>query len=805
MTAPSLGRVLIVDDEVELMTALCESLTDQGYEALGRTSAHQALVLLQEQDMDLLVCDLMMPEMDGITLLRAALDIDPHLVGIIMTGQGTIQTAVDAMQVGAFDYVLKPFRPHALLSVLARALQLRRLRMENMQLREMVAIYELGQAIAYTLDTSTILHKVIDGALQQVNGDEAAIMLPTPDGEELCVAVARGKNQDMLLGIRISMAHSVMGWVARHREPLTAPGTISDLPFAPQHTQVDFTTLALPMLAGGNLMGVLSISTARRRPFTLGQVKALSILTNLAATALENATLYRQVRQSEERFRSITESAVDAIISVDSNGMMLSWNHGAQRLFGYTRDEIVGQPLTILLPARYRGPCVDGISRVVRTGQQRLMGKTLEVHGLTREGDELPVELSLSSWQTGNSTFFGAIIRDITERKRLETQLRQAQKMQAIGTLAGGIAHDFNNILSAILGYAELALDEVEQGSAVWNDLQGTLTAGRRARDLVQQILTFSRQPELARTAIQLHWLVEEALALLRAALPSTITIRPCIDRNAGAVLADPTQMQQVLINLCTNAAHAMREAGGVIEVRLEPIEVAVDIPAIAPDLKAGAYVRLTVQDTGHGMAPAILERIFEPFFTTKGMGEGTGMGLAVVHGIITNHDGVMTVESAPGQGSTFTVYLPRSDHPGTAALPTEEPISGGKERILFVDDEAALVHVGRAMLQRLGYRVVVCTSSSEALETFRTAAHSFDLVITDRTMPMLTGEALVRELRQIRPDVPIILCTGFSCPVTPEQLRALRVDAFLLKPVMADEWARVIRQVLERRAAEER
>jgi PAS domain S-box-containing protein len=389
-------------------------------------------------------------------------------------------------------------------------------------------------------------------------------------------------------------------------------------------------------------MGVLSVSAARRRrPFTLGQVKALSILTNLAATALEDAALYAQVRQSEERFRSVTESAMDAIISTDTNGIMLSWNHGAQRLFGYARDEIVGQPLTMLMPARYRGPCLDGLNRVVATGQQRLGGKTLEVHGLTRDGDEFPVELSLSSWQTGDSTFFGAIIRDITERKqaeealrqseahyralvegslqgiaiarqdgtrvfantalarmlgceapqelvggsvwdhvapedvprlrasfearlwarrsperyehqaikkdgsliwveslvspmtwdsapaaletsiditerkRLETQLRQAQKMQAIGTLAGGIAHDFNNILSAILGYTELALDDVEQGSAVWHKLQGTLAAGRRARDLVQQILAFSRQTELTRASIHMHLLVEEALALL--------------------------------------------------------------------------------------------------------------------------------------------------------------------------------------------------------------------------------------------------------------------------------------------------
>src|SRR5438445_2828383 len=253
MTAPGLGRVLIVDDEVELMTALCESLTDQGYETLGRASAQEALVLLQEEDIDLLVCDLMMPEMDGIALLRAALDIDPHLVGMIMTGQGTIQTAVDAMKVGAFDYVLKPFRLQLLLPVLARAVQVRRLRMENVQLRETVAIYELGQAIASTLDMDTILHKVIDGALQQVNGDEAAIMLPTPDGAELYTVVVRGKNQDTLLGMRLSMTHSIIDRVVHHRAPLTVPGAVSDLAFPPQHTHPDLITIVLPMLEGDKL------------------------------------------------------------------------------------------------------------------------------------------------------------------------------------------------------------------------------------------------------------------------------------------------------------------------------------------------------------------------------------------------------------------------------------------------------------------------------------------------------------------------------------------------------------------------
>lgn len=803
MAVPQLGRVLIVDDEVELMTVLCETLLDQGYDAVGQASAGEALKLLQKQDIDLLLCDLMMPEMDGITLLRAALDIDPHLVGIIMTGQGTIQTAVDAMKVGAFDYILKPFRLQALLPVLARALHVRQLRMENVQLREAVAIHELGQALAYTLDVNTILHKVVEGALQQVNGEEAAIMLPTPNGEELFVAAVRGKGREALLGARVSMADSITGWVARHREPLTLHGAVSDPRFASVHTREDITAMALPMLAGGKLVGVLSVNaTQRQRAFTLGQVKALSILANLAATSLENASLYTQIRQSEERFRSVTESASDAIISVDSSGTILSWNRGAETLFGYSQDESAGQSLAMLLPERYRAICTNGLKRVVTTGQQRLIGKTAEVYGLTKDGREVPVELALASWQTDKGVFFSAIIRDISERKKTEEALRQAQKMQAIGTLAGGIAHDFNNILAAILGYTELAIQQVEQDSPVWRDLQGVFIAGYRARDLVQQILAFSRQSEIERTPIQLHLLVKEALTLLRAAIPSTIAIRQAIDPKAGFVLADPTQMHQVLLNLCTNAAHAMRDSGGVLEVRLEPLEVTAGDHGIPPDLEPGPYVRLTVRDTGGGMSPETMQRIFEPFFTTKNRGEGTGMGLAVVHGIVASHGGAILVESIPQQGTTFTVYLPRSDRPHMAASTLEEPVVGGNERILFVDDEDALVHLGKAILERLGYHVVVCTSSLEALDTFRGTPQDFDLVITDRTMPRMTGEALVRELRRIRPDIPIILCTGFSHVMTTEQVRLLGIDAFLLKPVMARDWGLVIRQVLTQRAA---
>jgi signal transduction histidine kinase len=392
----------------------------------------------------------------------------------------------------------------------------------------------------------------------------------------------------------------------------------------------------------------------------------------------------------------------------------------------------------------------------------------------------------------------------ISERRRLEAQLRQAQKLEAIGTLAGGIAHDFNNILTAILGYTELALGDIHQKSNAWNYLHEVRKAGLRAKTLVQQILTFSRRTEQPRQLVQLPALIEEALVLLRASLPSTIEIRQAITQEVGPVLADPTQLHQVLLNLCANAAHAMRETGGCLEVRLEAVDIDEPVTAQHPELPPGPYVCISVTDTGQGMTPAVMERIFEPFFTTKAPGEGTGMGLALVHGIVTSHGGAVTVASVVGQGTTFTVYLPQSTDKTCDAAPQEgasvTAAPPGAERVLFVDDEAVLVSLGEAILQRLGYEVVACTSSTEALAAFRAAPQRFDVVITDQTMPHMTGEGLAQTIRRLRPDVPIILCTGFSAGMHAERARELGIDALLMKPLAKQELAQTIRQVLAAR-----
>ena len=386
------------------------------------------------------------------------------------------------------------------------------------------------------------------------------------------------------------------------------------------------------------------------------------------------------------------------------------------------------------------------------------------------------------------------------ERQRLDEHMWHGQKMQAIGTLAGGIAHDFNNILAAMLGYTELVTDDVPRDSIAWRNLQHVLTAGERARDLVQQILAFSRQSPAQFQPVELPALVREMLALLRASLPSTIEIRQYITANVGTVQAAPAQLHQVLLNLCMNAEHAMRATGGVLEVRLDSVNVDTGFAAAHPDLTPGPHVRLTVQDTGHGMAPDILERIYEPFFTTKGVGEGTGMGLAVAHGIVASHGGAMTVVSTPDKGTVFAVYLPCSAVPMVHSAANAEPIPQGSEHILLVDDETMLVELGRELLSRLGYTVTAYTSSPEALAAFHAEPQRFDLVITDQTMPKMTGEALSRAIREMRPDLPIILCTGFSYVMNEEKAAALGIDAFLMKPLIARELGCTIRNVLTQR-----
>ncbi|MDY6989053.1 MAG: ATP-binding protein [Thermodesulfobacteriota bacterium] len=384
------------------------------------------------------------------------------------------------------------------------------------------------------------------------------------------------------------------------------------------------------------------------------------------------------------------------------------------------------------------------------------------------------------------------------EKEALQRQLVQSQKMEAIGTLAGGIAHDFNNVLSAIVGYAEISLEDAPKDSDLEDNLTQLLKAGCRARDLVRQILAFSRKSGYEPRPVTLKVILAECITFLRASLPSTIEIRQGLD-SESTVMADPIQIHQVVMNLSSNAAHAMREKGGVLDIELVDVELDPDFATKYPGAVPGRFVRLSVGDTGCGMPQRIVDRIFDPFFTTKEKGEGTGMGLSVVHGIVKRHHGVVTVSTDVNQGTTFNIFLPTIESDVISDMDKEQGLPSGTERILFVDDEDFQVDLGKQILERLGYKVVTEIDSPKALELFRASPHAFDLVITDMTMPNLTGIDLARKLLAIRPGIAIIITTGYSEELSPEKAEVLGIKALAMKPLLIRDIANKVREVLDR------
>ncbi|MCB2180683.1 MAG: GAF domain-containing protein [Desulfobulbaceae bacterium] len=384
------------------------------------------------------------------------------------------------------------------------------------------------------------------------------------------------------------------------------------------------------------------------------------------------------------------------------------------------------------------------------------------------------------------------------ETEKLQNQIRQMQKMEAIGTLAGGIAHDFNNILTPIIGFGDLLKFEIDANNPARESVEEILQAAKRAKELVRQILAFSRQTQQERRPLQPHLIIKEALKLLKASIPSIVTIHAQIDSQCEAVMADPTEVHQIMMNLCTNAYHVMMEEGGFLEVSLENVSVNAELARSNPQLAEGHYVRLTVKDSGPGMEPALLDRIFEPYFTTKKIGEGTGMGLALVHGIVQSLEGGIVVESAVGKGSRFQVYLPSLKKAQVEPSPIRQDMPRGKERILLVDDEGAVAQFGKRALQMLGYEVTIRTGSLEALELFQAEPEKFDLLITDQMMPNMAGTQLSQRIKAIRADIPIILLTGFSHNLTPEQLDKAGIGKCAMKPLLVDELAQIIRNILD-------
>ncbi len=528
---------------------------------------------------------------------------------------------------------------------------------------------------------------------------------------------------------------------------------------------------------------------ARVRSVTVGNGKHL--------LCIEDVTDRLKVEEERGLLATVIEQASELVIITDPESRIRYVNKAFESTTGHKRAELLELGLTVFETGGYGDRAREDILRALEKGKVwrgHLVGKT-------KEGERYDVEATFSPIRSasGSVVSFASVQRNVTNEMHLEKQLRQSQKMEAIGTLAGGIAHDFNNILGAIMGYTEMSLDMVPKGSLAQLNLEQVLKATNRARDLVRQILLFSRMGEQERQPVTILSSIKEALNLLRASLPATIEIRRIVTAHPDTqLLGDPTQIHQVMLNLCTNAAHAMREKGGTLEIELAEEELSDEDLVSEPDLNPGTYVRLSVRDTGHGIERELLDRIFEPFFSTKGPFEGTGMGLAVVHGIVKRHDGFIRVSSEVGCGTTFDLYFPKLAVSEAPRDSNALDVPRGHGRILFVDDEVALTRVAREMLESLGYEVTVENGAMEALETFKGRANVFDLVITDYTMPKMTGLELTRGIHAIRPEIPVILCSGYSEVISEGKLKETGIHEFIMKPIRLREMADVVRRVIQ-------
>lgn len=515
--------------------------------------------------------------------------------------------------------------------------------------------------------------------------------------------------------------------------------------------------------------------------------------------------------ESRDRYSDLYDFAPVGYLTLDRGGRILEINLTGAALLATDRPPMIGKPFQSFLVEEYSGSFFLHKQEAFETrSRQRCEVKLRRADGTTFDAQ---LESLAAVDVDGQLTRCRTIVFDITERKRaeaallhlkeeqekLEIQLRHAQKLEALGTLAGGIAHDFNNILSIVLGYTEMAISQIPAGSPVYSYLDTVVTASLRAKELVQQILIFGRPGDMQqRHPVEIGPIVMEAVRFLRATLPATIQLRQEISEGSAMVMGDPTQIHQVIVNLCTNAAHAMEDRGGLMEVSLANVELETPTACYHGRLGPGSYVRLTVKDTGNGMDAATMERIFDPYFTTKKMGKGSGLGLAVVHGIVKRHEASIAVWSELDEGTTFELCFPKiALEKARDSLP-REPVRSGKEHILFVDDEEALMMLGKIMLLKLGYRVSAARSSDAALELFCAQPEAIDLVITDYTMPQMTGVALAAKMLKIRPNLRIILCSGYSDMLNQTKAKELGLRAFVKKPASQRELAEVVRKVLD-------
>ncbi len=750
---PKSIKVLLVEDSENDALLLLRELRRGGYDPVYHRveTAEEMNTALQADGWELIICDFTLPNFSAPHALNLIQNQRIDLPFIIVSGNIGEENAVAAMKAGAHDYIMKDNLAR-LVPVIEREVHEAQIRRERKRVNE--ALKDSEERFRSMVEHSHEGIVIINEKFRLIYVNSVFSKMIGLNPVELIQKDFRTFFADGSFDLAAQLVDP--------EEKLNPPARSAECDMKCA------TTSCQRVLINFSL-----IKDTKGTKFIVAQV-------------LDITERYRseiELRKSEEKYRLVVENASEAIF-IEQDGKIKFCNPKTLEICGYTKDELQQMPWTSLKVAQ-DFPIGTSSNSAYRILTKQKIEKWIDVNQVNIEYDNQSAALNF--------------VRDITEQKLLEDRLKMSQKLEAIGTLAGGIAHDFNNILSPILGYTELVMEGMPKNSHDYNNLVQVYQAANRAKDLVLQILTFSRQSDQEPRPLRIQLIVHEALKLLRAAIPSTIKFKININSKCAPVNADPTQIHQIVMNLCTNAYHAMMTKGGVIGISLDEIYINKEDAVDYKGINSGPFICLSVSDTGHGMDTTVLPRIFEPFFTTKEKGLGTGMGLAVVHGIVKNHKGHIDVYSEVGKGSTFKVYLPIEQQTITSAEQINlDEIPRGSERILVIDDEGYIVQMLVQMLESLGYTVEARTNSNEALELFLLDPFYFQLVITDQIMPQITGDILARKLLSIRKDIPIILCTGFSEFIEKEALQDIGIRDLVMKPVLKSELARVIRKNLD-------
>jgi PAS domain S-box-containing protein len=806
-------KILTVDDKEQILSLFKTYFTKKGFTLLQARNGQEAFELAKKQKPDLVISDVLMPVMDGFALCRKWKK-DADLCGVPFVFYTATYTdekdEAFAFALGADVFVRKPIKLSDLLKIIQKLIK-----KEKQDIPPVPIPAAIEADASYQMYSARLVQKLEKkmAALEAENKlrqkAEKDLKQSRREWEEIFQAVG---NPALILDPDYNVMHA--NRAAAEALDTTKDNLIGQKCYRVFH-HTDRPPAKCPMtkaVTTGHLETAESEIKAMAGEYLLSctpvfdDKKKLEKIIHVAIDITQRKQAENALQESEERFRQLVENVREIFWVRDAlSGQFLYISPIFEKIYDISCQAVYEDPSCFMqavvkedLPQirhRYETQATLGIKRELTYRIKNKKGETRWIRSRT-----FPIKDEKNKVQR-----IVGVAEDVTAQRaaeearlRLEKQLMHSQKLEAIGTLAGGIAHDFNNILSSILGYTELALYDLEQGTHLHDNITVVHNAGQRAKELIKQILTFTRQTKAEKKPIQIGPIVDEVLKLLRSSFPVTIEIKQELAPIRECISADATKIHQVIMNLCTNAAHAMGTDGGTLTVALTREMLDAKFVKRHPGLSEGPHLKLCVSDTGCGIAAEQIGKIFDPFFTTKSQDQGVGLGLSVAHGIVKGHNGLITVKSSVGCGTTFNLFFPTIEDGPDACVEIEKPVATGNETVLFVDDEASLSEMGKQRLQRLGYQVEASADPQAALSLFASNPNGFDVVVTDVTMPSMTGDRLATEIMKIRPDMPVILCTGYSNKISPEQAQKMGIKAFVMKPVSDNELAQTIRTVLD-------